>query len=74
MVTWFWLGFMVMGCAIWFMFINDKTFAEEEEFTDENVMKHEVKTAGSLLFLVAGGYIVVFMGLGMFLRFLFTPW
>lgn len=73
MLTWFLLGFVVMGCAIWFMSINDKTFAEEE-FTDENVMKHEVRTAGSLLFFVIGGYMVVFMGLGMFLRFLFTPW
>ena len=73
MLTWFLLGCMIIGCAIWFMFNNAKTFAEEE-FTDENVMKHEVKTAGSVLFFVIGGYMVVFMGLGMFLRFLFTPW
>lgn len=74
MIAWFWLGFIVMGCAIWFMYRNDKTFAEEEEFTDENVMKHEVKTVGSLSLFVIGGYMVVFTGLGMFLRFLFTPW
>jgi len=73
MLTWFLLGFMIMGCAVWFMFKNDKNF-EEQEFTSDTVMKHEMKTVGSLLFLVAGGYLVVFMGLGLFLRFLFTPW
>ena len=73
MLAWFLLGFMIMGCAVWFMFNNDKNF-EEQEFTYETIMKHEVKTARSLMFLVAGGYLVVFMGIGLFLRFLFTPW
>lgn len=73
MLTWFLFGFMFIGIAIWFMFNNDKNF-EEEEFTDKSVMDHEVKTAGGLFFVVLGGYIVIFSGLGMFLKFLFTPW
>lgn len=67
------LGFVCVGGSIWFMFSNDKNF-EHEEFTSDTVYKHEVKTAGSLFFTVLGGYLLVFAGVGMFLRFLFTPW
>ena len=73
MLTWFLLGFMIMGCAIWFMYRNDKTF-EEQEVTDKTAMKHEMKTVGGLVFLVAGSYLVLFIGIVLLLKFLFTPW
>ena len=64
---WLWLCYLVYVLSMTRLLLK-------RDVTDENVMKHEVKTVGSLFFFVIGGYMVVFMGLGMFLRFLFTPW
>lgn len=71
--TMLFLGFVLIGGAIWFMFNNDKEF-EQEEFTSDTVYRHEMKTAGGLFFVTLGGYLLLFAGIGMFLRFLFTPW